>query len=149
MPLYSKELLAVPDAGPARRDPQGRRHACCSSSRTSTPTAQADGTYSTNMMDAFNAINCVDQPRDAEPDFDAMRAEAAQIEAVAPTVGRFFGYGDTMCAKWPVPAVARARRTTRRKGAPPIVVVGTTNDPATPYAWAEQLAGPALHRACC
>jgi hypothetical protein len=26
-------------------------------------------------------------------------------------------------------------------GAPPIVVVGTTGDPATPYAWSERLAG--------
>jgi predicted alpha/beta hydrolase family esterase len=26
-------------------------------------------------------------------------------------------------------------------GAPPILVIGTTNDPATPFAWAQSLAG--------
>ena len=31
-------------------------------------------------------------------------------------------------------------RARARAGAPPIVVVGTTNDPATPYAWAQSLA---------
>lgn len=100
---------------------------------------EADGTYSTNGTVAFNAINCVDTPRDPEPDFDVMRDEAAQIEEVAPTVGSFFGYGDTICAKWPVPAAAELPDYTAA-GAPPIVVVGTTNDPATPYQWAEQLA---------
>ncbi|WP_081844487.1 alpha/beta hydrolase [Cellulomonas sp. URHE0023] len=100
---------------------------------------ESDGTYSTNMMVAFNSISCVDQPRVAEPDFDAMRAQAAQIEEVAPTVGRFFAYGETICAKWPVPAAAELADYTA-PGAPPIVVVGTTNDPATPYRWAEDLA---------
>ena len=43
------------------------------------------------------------------------------------------------CAFWPVqpthdPGVIRA------DGAPPILVVGTTNDPATPYLWAQNLA---------
>lgn len=99
----------------------------------------ADGTYSTNMTDAFNAINCVDTPHETPPNFDAMRAEAAQIDQVAPTVGAFFGFGDTVCAKWPVPAVAALPDYTA-PGAPPIVVVGTTNDPATPYKWAQKMA---------
>ncbi|WP_034610782.1 alpha/beta hydrolase [Cellulomonas sp. URHD0024] len=100
---------------------------------------EADGTYSTNSLDAFNAINCVDTPHDAQPDFEAMRAEAAQINTVAPTVGSFFGFGDTVCAKWPVPAIDPLPDYSA-PGAPPIVVVGTTNDPATPYTWAEKLA---------
>ena len=99
----------------------------------------ADGTYSTNMINAFNAVSCVDQPRVADPDFDAMRAQAAEVEKVAPTVGRYFAYTDALCAKWPVPSVAELADYTAQ-GAPPIVVVGTTNDPATPYQWAEKLA---------
>lgn len=100
---------------------------------------EQDGSYSTNQMVAFNAINCADSPHDTAPDFDAMRAEAAQIDEVAPTVGSFFGYGDVVCAKWPVPAAPELDDYTAQ-GAPPIVVVGTTNDPATPYRWSEQLA---------
>lgn len=96
-----------------------------------------DGTYSTNSVVAFDAINCVDT-RDSA-DFDTMRAEAAQIEAAAPTVGFFFGFGGTLCAKWPVPEVG-GLDSYAAEGAAPIVVIGTTNDPATPYTWAEQLA---------
>lgn len=96
-----------------------------------------DGTYTTNSIVAFDAINCVDDRGNA--DFAAMRAEAAQIEAVAPTVGSFFGYGATLCAKWPVPEVG-GLDSYAAEGAAPILVVGTTNDPATPYKWAEQLA---------
>ena len=98
---------------------------------------QPDGTYSTNSIVAFYAINCLDSRGSA--DFDAMRAEAAQIEAAAPTVGYFFGYGGTVCAQWPVPEVG-GLDSYAAEGAAPILVVGTTDDPATPYAWAEQLA---------
>jgi hypothetical protein len=43
------------------------------------------------------------------------------------------------CGVWPVPATLPARPV-RAFGAPPIMVVGTTGDPATPQAWAESLA---------
>ena len=91
----------------------------------------------TNSTVAFYAINCLDSRRSA--DFDVMRAEAAQIQAAAPTVGSFFGYGGTVCAQWPVPEVG-GLDSYAAEGAAPILVVGTTGDPATPYRWAEQLA---------
>ncbi|MEN0130726.1 MAG: alpha/beta hydrolase [Brevundimonas sp.] len=96
-----------------------------------------DGTYATNSTEAFRAVNCLDDRSD--PDFDAMRAEAAQIVKVAPTVGSFFSYGGTSCADWAVPEVGGLEDYSA-KGAPPILVVGTTNDPATPYKWAQSLA---------
>ena len=42
------------------------------------------------------------------------------------------------CALWPVEAPPPRRLAAR--GAPPIVVLGTLDDPATPFAWAEGLA---------
>ncbi|WP_243885456.1 alpha/beta hydrolase [Cellulomonas fengjieae] len=96
-----------------------------------------DGTFSTNSTVAFYAINCLDS-RDSA-DVATMRAEAAQIEDAAPTVGYFFGYGATVCAQWPVPEVG-GLESYAAEGAAPILVVGTTNDPATPYRWAEELA---------
>jgi len=54
-------------------------------------------------------------------------------------IGSFFGFGGTLCAKWPVPEVG-GLGSYAAEGAAPILVVGTTNDPATPYKWAEQLA---------
>ena len=43
------------------------------------------------------------------------------------------------CSKWPVRNGARSTAI-HAKGAPPIVVVGTTRDPATPLSWAQALA---------
>ena len=95
------------------------------------------GTYTTNSNEAFTAINCLDSVSSADP--AVMRAEAAALEAVAPTVGYFFGYHGMICADWPYPPTGVAGVITAN-GAAPIVVIGTTNDPATPYAWAENLA---------
>ncbi len=96
----------------------------------------ADGTYTTNSTVAFWAIGCADDR--ATTDIAQMRTDAAEIEAAAPTVGRFFGYGGVLCADWPVPEAGGLDSYTATDAAP-IVVIGTTNDPATPYAWAESL----------
>lgn len=47
---------------------------------------------------------------------------------------------DVTCSNWPYP-VAELPTSFAAEGAPPILVVGTTNDPATPYAQAVSLAG--------
>ncbi|GIG37488.1 alpha/beta hydrolase [Cellulomonas pakistanensis] len=98
----------------------------------------ADGTYTSNSTQAFWAIGCADDR--GTTDVAEMRAQAAAIEEAAPTVGYYFGYGGVICAQWPVPE-AGGLEDYSAEGAAPIVVVGTTNDPATPYAWAESLAG--------
>ena len=97
----------------------------------------ADGTYTSNTTEAFSAISCLDLP--ATTDLAKMRADAATIAKSAPTVGEFFSYSGTLCAQWPVPAVGGLSDYSA-KGAPPILVIGTTNDPATPYVWAQGLA---------
>ncbi|MBK0418632.1 alpha/beta fold hydrolase [Leucobacter sp. CSA1] len=96
-----------------------------------------DGRYTDNSTEAFIAINCADYPNDLEPEL--MRHQAAELERAAPTIGRFQGYGDVGCADWPVTAVSE-RGPVTGAGADPILVVGTTGDPATPYRWAESLA---------
>ena len=47
--------------------------------------------------------------------------------------------GDVICANWPH-AFEGDLEPVRAAGAPPILVIGTTGDPATPYEWAEALA---------
>jgi pimeloyl-ACP methyl ester carboxylesterase len=98
---------------------------------------QSDGTYATNTMQAFTAISCADDHGNS--DLTAMRAQAAEIAKVAPTVGTYFSYSAAACAQWPVPA-ATPLPSYSAKGAAPILVVGTTGDPATPYDWAQKMA---------
>jgi hypothetical protein len=96
-----------------------------------------DGTYEGNSTEAFIAVSCLDSVESADP--AVMRATAAEVAEAAPTVGRYFGYGGVVCAEWPYPPIGEVGPIAA-EGAPPIVVVGTTNDPATPYVWAESLA---------
>jgi pimeloyl-ACP methyl ester carboxylesterase len=98
---------------------------------------QPDGTYSSNLLEAFNAVNCLDYPVDASP--EAMATTAKRLEEASPTFGDALAYGEVMCDEWPVPPVGRPGPA-RAAGAPPILVVGTTGDPATPYPWAQALA---------
>jgi pimeloyl-ACP methyl ester carboxylesterase len=97
----------------------------------------ADGTFATNSAEAFRAVGCLDDR--VTDDVDEMRAQVAEIEEIAPTVGKFFGYGGIACADWPHPEVEQ-EFDVNAEGAAPILVVGTTNDPATPYVWSEGLA---------
>ncbi|MDO8143344.1 MULTISPECIES: alpha/beta hydrolase [unclassified Isoptericola] len=97
----------------------------------------ADGSFATNSTEAFTAINCLDSA--GATDVETMRAEAKEIEEAAPTMGSFFGYGGLSCADWPYPP-AEQEYDVAAPGADPIVVIGTTNDPATPYVWSEGMA---------
>jgi pimeloyl-ACP methyl ester carboxylesterase len=102
----------------------------------------ADGTYKDNSFEALIAINCLDYK---STDTDAnMRIEAAAIDKVAPTFGPEMSYGGTSCNNWPFKST-RERGPIAAKGSAPIVVVGTTNDPATPYVWAQNLAKELQH----
>ncbi|GAA1848526.1 alpha/beta hydrolase [Myceligenerans crystallogenes] len=97
----------------------------------------ADGTFQDNSTEAFRAVNCADE-RAAE-DLGQMKQLAAEILQQAPTLGEAFGYSGVECAGWPYPAVKR-EFDLHAKGAAPIMVIGTTNDPATPYKGAQALA---------
>jgi pimeloyl-ACP methyl ester carboxylesterase len=96
-----------------------------------------DGTYMNNQTEAFTAINCLDDRSSA--DLDTMKKEAEEIRKAAPVMGEFFTYGGISCENWPFP-VAGQNFDLAASGAAPIMVIGTTNDPATPYVWAEGLA---------
>jgi pimeloyl-ACP methyl ester carboxylesterase len=94
-----------------------------------------DGTYST-LANAVTAIDCLDRPwpRSLAP-WQSAASAAAQA---APMFGAALVWGSLTCAYWPVPAYPQPR--IQAAGAPPILVVGTLRDPATPYHWAQALA---------
>jgi hypothetical protein len=96
-----------------------------------------DGTYANNSTEAFTVINCLDYPVDSN--VDTMRAEAAALDAAAPVFGHLMAWGGTACSNWPFPATG-APGPIVAAGSADILVVGTTNDPATPYAWAQNVA---------
>ncbi|ASK65304.1 alpha/beta hydrolase [Brachybacterium avium] len=95
---------------------------------------QPDGSYRTNATFAIMAVNCLDRPGVADDDW--VQQEAERLEEEYPTFGAMMG-GDG-CTDWPVPPL-REPAPIAAEGAGPIVVIGTTGDPATPYAWAESL----------
>ena len=99
-----------------------------------------DGSYDDNSLEAFLAINCLDDPTTLDP--DDIEAEFPAFEEASPTFGRVFAWGLLGCYGIEVEA-SEPSPTISAEGAAPIVVLGTTRDPATPYeeavALAEQL----------
>ncbi|MFS0854693.1 alpha/beta hydrolase [Microbacterium sp. 179-I 3D4 NHS] len=92
--------------------------------------------YLDNSTEAFTAYNCMDYPVESDPEVEAATLE--KIQEGAPTIAPYWS-GPDSCAVWPYPPTG-TRGEIRAEGAGPIVVVGTTNDPATPYEWSESLA---------
>ena len=85
-----------------------------------------DGTYG-NELEAFLAISCLDDP--GASSVEDVDSHIEDFIAAAPRLGGNFAYGYS-CALWPVKQASKV--TITGKGAGPIVVVGTTGDPATP-----------------
>jgi pimeloyl-ACP methyl ester carboxylesterase len=98
--------------------------------------AREGGTYTDNSTEAFRAYNCMDYPGHPTPEEKA--AADALLAEKAPTVAPYWS-GPDPCDVWPYPATGVREKITA-DGAAPIVVVGTTNDPATPYEWSVALA---------
>lgn len=94
-----------------------------------------EGHYRSNGNFAIAATNCLDRPGAA--DEAAAQEEAARLTEEFPTFGPMLSRDD--CVQWPVPPL-REPAPIAAEGAGPIVVIGTTGDPATPYDWAQSLA---------
>lgn len=96
-----------------------------------------DGEYLSNSQAAMYAVTCLD---DTERP-DAARAEelAAAWTPQSPIMGPLLAWSMLPCHTWPVAAVGGPSQISAA-GAPPILVVGTEFDPATPYSWAVALA---------
>jgi pimeloyl-ACP methyl ester carboxylesterase len=96
----------------------------------------AEGRYS-NLMFANAAVNCLDLPA-AFGNPDEVRKALPAFEKASPVFGEGLAWASLNCAYWPVAPTGEPHRI-EAKGAAPIVVVGTTRDPATPYRWAQSL----------
>ncbi|MDO5726860.1 MAG: alpha/beta hydrolase [Bowdeniella nasicola] len=96
-----------------------------------------DGSYETNSDDAFVAINCLDYPVIGQ--MDDWQREAEELTEISPLFGADLGYGELACSLWAHQST-RERSELHATGSDPIVVIGTTGDPATPYRWSTALA---------
>jgi pimeloyl-ACP methyl ester carboxylesterase len=90
----------------------------------------------TNMFDIFNTVSCDDDP--GGETVERARDLQGQWRAKYPLFGTSLAVGVVSCAVWPIKRDPYP--TGKANGAPPIVVVGTTNDPATPYEQTAKLA---------
>ncbi|MFF8608587.1 alpha/beta hydrolase [Streptomyces sp. NPDC015346] len=113
-----------------------------------------DGTALLGLADSYNdrdpnghygtqshsqrAISCADSSE--RPTLERARKLLPEFRRLSPVFGAFLAW-DTAgwCADWPVKG-ERADPDASAPGAGPILVVGTTGDPATPYEGAEKMA---------
>ncbi|WP_370617362.1 alpha/beta hydrolase [Mumia sp. Pv 4-285] len=93
--------------------------------------------YTDNSVVALNAVNCLDDPSTVT--LDQARDSQAEFTEASPVFGRSFAWSPVTCTAWPIKPAEPAPEIDAA-GAPPIVVVGTTRDPATPYRWAQAMA---------
>ena len=86
---------------------------------------------------AFQAVTCLDYP--VEGDKTTWAAQYEEAKRVAPIFGNTSVGMDLVCSVWGHNGTRKPTQIHAR-GAAPILVVGTTGDPATPYAWSKSLA---------
>lgn len=101
-----------------------------------------------NSTDVRVAVNCVDKPAVTDREKVIEEDRRARLAAPFMSYGEFTGHAPLgTCAFWPVPITTEPHEI-KATGLPPILVVSTTNDPATPYKagvdLAKQLGGTLL-----
>jgi hypothetical protein len=94
-----------------------------------------NGHYS-NLFDANIAITCADQQ--TAPSVAQVRTLQSEWRTKYPLFGAPLAVGMLPCALWP--GQHDPYPTGAADGSPPILVVGTTGDPATPYEQSPRLA---------
>lgn len=93
--------------------------------------------YVDNSVEALYAVNCLDAD-DTVPSSEVPEL-VPRFEEASPTFGAIFAWSLSSCAQWPIES-EHDPGPLRAEGAAPILVVGTSRDPATPLEWAESLA---------
>ncbi len=97
----------------------------------------SNGKYGSNQNTVIYAVNCLDRPE--EGGLAQVQRTVTEFTRQAPTWGAFLAWSELPCDTWPVKGTA-VPGPISASGSGPIVVVGTTRDPATPYQWAVNLA---------
>lgn len=98
---------------------------------------QDDGTFASNSSEALVAVNLLDFPVDGTA--KDWIPQVMQLRSELDIMDEFVGYDSAGLAVWPFRQDVQ-RKPVTAEGAAPIVVIGQTNDPATPYVMSQNLA---------
>jgi len=95
-----------------------------------------DGKYLSNENDALPVIDCLDHPEVSS--LAKIKEGRTEFIRKAPVFGPYLAYSEIICRYFPnlneVPQIKIEKLETA-----PILIIGTTRDPATPYKWAQSL----------
>lgn len=96
----------------------------------------ADGTYDAISNGGFAGAFCLDFPSPSDVAYyDGL---GPSYEKASPFFGKWMQYGNLQCGMWPA-KLKGSHTPLPIQGAPPILLVGGTNDPATPYVDAQSV----------
>ncbi|MFJ1971988.1 alpha/beta hydrolase [Streptomyces sp. NPDC087903] len=131
--LYSKDFWAYLTEGLEQAyDGDGRVLMLLSDSMNG---RNENGEYS-NITAANVSINCADDKPRYTADF--VEGRLPEFRAASPLFGEFLAWSLVSCTDWAVPGAAD-HPDVSAPGAAPILVVGNTGDPATPYEGARKM----------
>ncbi|MGW1945122.1 alpha/beta hydrolase [Streptomyces sp. NPDC001940] len=94
-----------------------------------------EGQYS-NIQAANVAVNCADDKPRYTPAY--VKSKLPEFRAASPLFGDYLAWGMLSCTDWAVPGAAD-HPDVSAPGSAPILVVGNTGDPATPYEGARKM----------
>ena len=98
---------------------------------------QENGSYLNNENDALQIIDCLDQ-KTSETVLEFKKG-VTEFSSSAPIFGPYLAYAGLACRYFPnLNSVERIE--VKKLETKPILIIGTTRDPATPYKWAQSLA---------
>jgi len=100
-------------------------------------TRDESGSYYSNQNDIAIMITCLDwqEPRSIEQ----MRSDRGAFIKAAPVFGQFLNFAGLPCKYWKAkPQLPKTQLT--KIVTDPIIIIGVTEDPATPYKWSQNLA---------
>ena len=100
-------------------------------------TSRGKSGYTDNSLNALYNVNCLDNGQSIPT--SEVSKYLPRFEKASPMFGDQFAYSLSTCHAWPIHSSKRPHAL-HAKGSPPILVMGTTRDPATPLAWAKALA---------
>ncbi|MEU9001854.1 alpha/beta hydrolase [Streptomyces sp. NPDC048551] len=131
--LYSKELWPLLEQG--LDEAEGGQGQLLMALSDALNGRDQQGRYS-NIGAANTAINCADTKE--RYTLAQTKAKLPEFRAASPVFGDFLGWSMLSCTDWPVPGAWHTPDVSA-PGSAPIVVIGNTGDPATPYEGARKM----------